>query len=202
MSDASAATVKPARNMKPMAPIQRPAPLPQSVMPAQTLREAAPRKLKPSSFQGSEFARARFDAVMPAEWDFEEALRPAFWSYVVHEFKRNQLTGGRDRVGAFIDLGTEDHAFYAQLYVRGTTTDGLIVQCIGPSVDPKTGKTCPVNLKTGMPWAGRKYDILWNDEKRGFDVVLKANGEVVADGAQFPTAELAVNWAVNASKAA
>jgi hypothetical protein len=183
-----------------MPAFQRPAALPQSAQPAQTLREAAPRKLKPSNFQGSEFARARYDAVMPAEWDFDDALRPSFWSYVAHEFKKNALTGGRDRVGAFIDLGTEDHAFYAQLYVRGTTTDGLIIQCIGPSVDPKTGKTCPVDLKTGLPWAGRKFDIVWNDEKRGFDVVLKATGEVVADGKDFPTAELAVAWAVNAAK--
>lgn len=202
MTDVAVAP-KPARNMKPMPQPQRPALPPQSAKPAQTLREAAPRKLKPSSFQGSEFARARFDAVLPPEWDFEDAMQPEFWAYVSHKFRSNQLTGGRDRIGAFIDLATEDHAFYALLYVCDITkSGGLIVQCIGPSVDPKSGRTCPVDLKTGRPWGGRKFDVRWNEESRGFDVVLKATGEIVADGKDFPTAELAIAWAVNAARSA
>lgn len=200
MSDAATA-VKPARNMKPMPAPMKPEPLPQSAKPAQTLREAAPRKLKPSSFKGSEFARARFDAVIPADYDFEDAIEPSFWSYVRQDFMPNALTGGMSRIGSFVDLTTEDHAFYAHLYVAGVTKDGLIVQCIGPATDPKTGKAMPVDLKTGLPWAGRKFDIRWNEETRGFDVVLKKTGEIVANGKDFPTAELAVAWAVAAAKA-
>jgi hypothetical protein len=60
----------------------------------------------------------------------------------------------------------------------------------------------PVDLETEKPWAGRKFAIEWNAEKRGFDVLRKADGAVVADGEQFPTAELAVAWAVAAAKKA
>jgi hypothetical protein len=29
---------------------------------------------------------------------------------------------------------------------------GVNLVCVGPSVDTKTGKPCPLNLKTGLPW--------------------------------------------------
>ena len=200
MSDVAVAP-KPARNMKPMLQPQRPASLPQSATPPQTLREAQAHKLKSSSFKVSEFARARFDAMLPADWDYEDALNPSFWSYIASTLGKNHYTNGQDLTGAFIDLATEDHAFYAHLYVRKILKEGgLIVQCIGPSVDPHTGKAMPIDLATGGPWAGRKFAIVWNADKRGFDVVRKADGEVVADGAQFHTAELAIAWAVAAAK--
>ena len=197
MSDVQQA-VKPARNMKPMAkaePVMQP--LPQSAVPAQTLREASARKLKPHMFQESGQTRLTFEATLPAEWDYSDTLDPAFWSYIA-----SKIGGDRRVIGSFIHLDTEDQAFYALLKVADVRKDGLAVVCIGPSVDPQTGEAMPVDLKTRRPWTGRKFDVRWNKASRGYDVIRKADEAVVADGGQFPTVELAVAWAVAAAKKA
>jgi len=171
-----------------------------------TMRQEQPIALKPGAFQGAEFARARFDAMMPSGIAFEEALKPSFWTNVVHLLSRNQLTNQPDRSGAFIDLGTEDHAFYAKLYVRAVGSNGLIVQCIGPSIDAK-GRACPVDLATGLPWTGAQpvesdgFDIRWNLGKRGFDIIRKSDQQVIADGSNFKTREMALEWIEKTTKA-
>lgn len=161
-------------------------------------RDVVPRFMRISHFKGSEFARARYDAVIQADDDFSDALRPGFWAHVAQGLRGSMAQA--DRTGAFIDLGTVDHAFYALLYVRAVTKEGLEVQCIGPAIDPKSGRTCPVDLSTGLPWTGRLYDIAWNPEAKGFEVVRKADGEVVAGGSEFTTREHALEWITKAGR--
>lgn len=175
--------------------------------PEKKLRDEQILTLKPSAFKVADFARARFDAIMPSGLAFEEALKPSFWTNIVNLLKKNQLTSESDKTGAMIDLGTEDHAYYALLYVRAVLERGLIVQCIGPCSDPKTGKACPIDLGTGMPWIGHKplkndhFDLRWNVGKRGFDIVRADDLQIVADGASFPTREMAVQWIERTAKA-
>ena len=138
---------------------------------------------------------------------FEEVFRPGFWGNVVHLFKKDIIAGGADRAGAIIHLRTEDHAFYARLYVRAVLERGLLVQCVGPSFDPKTGKACPIDLATGGPWYGptdlgiENFELRWNANKRGFDIVRKSDLQIVADGRNFPTRELAVEWIEKTARA-
>ena len=197
MSEAAQA-VKPARNMKPMPKVEPVmAPLPQSPVPAQPLREAQPKKIKPHMFQESGQTRLTFEASIPAEWDYSDTLDPAFWSYI-----SSKIGGDKRVIGSFIHLDTDDHAFYALLKVTDVRKDGLAVVCIGPSCDPQTGEAMPIDLRTRRMWTGRLFDIVWNKGKRGYDVIHKADGEVVASGEHFPTAETAVAWAVAAAKKA
>ena len=169
--------------------------------PAKTIaREEPPRTLKPGRFQISEFARVTFDATMAEEHDFEDALKPGYWVNVAEKLRKNPTTNEPDRTGALIDLCTEDHAFYARLYVRAVLTSGLIVQCIGPAFDAKTGKACPVDLITGKAWQGRKsaesdhFDVKWNVGVRGFDIIRKSDRQIVVNGSNFPTREMAEEW--------
>jgi hypothetical protein len=163
---------------------------------------------KPGSFRGAEFARVRIDHVMEAGVPFEEVFKPGYWTNVFNMLARNIATGQGDRAGAFIDCGTEDHAFYAKLYVRAVTATGLIVQCIGPTIHPKTGRAWPVDLSTGLPWTGGAplesdmFDVKWNVGKRGFDIIRKSDNQVIADGGSFPTRELAAEWIRKTTKAA
>ena len=172
------------------------------------LRAEQPPTAKPGSFQSSEFARARFDHVMQAGVPFEACLTPGYWSNVFHILQRNVATNAPDRSGAFVDVGTQDHAFIAKLYVRAVTSGGLIVQCIGPGIEPKTGRACPIDLSTGLPWTGGaplnsdQFEVKWNVGKRGFDIIRKSDLQIVADGGQFPTRELAAEWIAKTSKAA
>lgn len=172
--------------------------------PAALLREQS-KILRPGNFQASEFARARFDAVMPADWEYEEALKPGFWANICHLLREKKVSGEPDRTGSLIDLSTEDHAFFATLYVRGVMQGGLIVQCIGPATHPKTCKACPVDLETGLPWTGRapvrsdKFDLRWNTTKKGYDIVRLSDQQVVADGSNFKTREMALEWITKTS---
>lgn len=163
-------------------------------------REPQPPTLKPGDFEESQYAFLDASAKIPAGMPFEEVFRPGFWGNVVHLFKKDIISGGVDRAGAVIHLRTEDHAFYARLYVRAVLERGLLVQCIGPGFDVKSGKACPIDLATGGPWTGPtdlgidNFELRWNAGKRGFDIVRKSDLQVVADGRNFPTRELAVEW--------
>lgn len=172
-----------------------------------TLREEQPKVLRGSDLKVYGHGYERLTATIPAGWTLDDVLKPGFWTNVVHMFQKNQMTGGADRSGSIIELRTEDGAFYADLIVRAVLGRGLIVQCIGPSQD-KTGKACPVDLSTGLPWAGGaalssdQFDLKWNRDKRGFDIIRKADQQIVADGANFPTRELALEWISKTARAA
>jgi hypothetical protein len=178
-----------------------------AVQPAtKSLRQEQQHTAKPGSFQGSEYARASFDHVMQAGVPFEEVYKPGYWANISSKLARNLVVGQGDRTGAFIEVGTEDHAFYARLYVRAVLEAGLIVQCAGPQIDPKTGKSCPVDLSTGGAWGGgveldsELFEVKWNVGKRGFDVIRKSDLQVVADGNNLKTRELAAEWIRKTSK--
>lgn len=181
--------------------------VPAASMPDRPKRESLPPALKPGDFEESQYAYLDVSAKMPAGMPFEAVYLPGFWGNVVHLFKKDVISGGSDRAGAIVHLRTEDHAFYAKLYVRAVLERGLIVQCIGPSIDPETGKACPIDLMTGMPWTGQRDAITthlepkWNGTKGGFDIVRKADLQIVADGSKFPTLEQALEWINKTAKA-
>jgi hypothetical protein len=127
------------------------------------LRQAQVRKLQVGSFKPTGHFSEDHQAMLPAEWDFSDALDPDFWCFVAPSMQANaSVTGLQDRLGTVIEIITKDHAFYGRVYVKGLKrnaqgqADGLYVECIGPQINPDTGKMCPVDLATGGPWKGRK----------------------------------------------
>ena len=151
MSEAAVAA-KPTKSSAPVAPSVPVKPV------AQTLRQALPRKFKPSNLQEMGQDYSILTVTAPADWSFEDVLAPIAWANVFGLVARDALNTRRDKIGSLIEVRSEDHAYYAVLYIVQVLKDGLAVQCIGPSLDPKTGKACPVDVKTGLPWAGRDVD--------------------------------------------
>jgi hypothetical protein len=170
-----------------------------------SLRDIPPT-LKISELEEAEYAFAHMSARVPAGVDFAEVIKPGFWMNVVSTFKKNQMANSPDKAGATIAVRTEDHAYYALLYVRAVLEGGLIVQCIGPSYD-KSGKPCPIDLQTGAPWGGEKpqvseyFEMKWNKGKNGFDIVRKSDNQVIGDGAAFKTRESAMEFITKMTKA-
>lgn len=158
-----------------------------------------PPTLKISELEEAEYAFAHMSARVPAGVDFSEVIKPGFWMNVVTTFKKNQMANSPDKAGATIAIRTEDHAYYALLYVRAVLEGGLVVQCIGPASD-KSGKACPLDLQTGMPWVGEKppvseyLEMKWNKSKGGFDIIRKSDNQVIGDGAAFKTSEAAAEF--------
>ena len=146
------------------APIVAPVAVPvaDKIKTEQKLRAVQPKKFAPSSLQSVGQDYVTMTATAPAEWDYEDCLLPIAWSNVASIVAKDALNTRRDKIGSFIELRSADHSYFALLYILSITVDhmgspnGLNVMCVGPSVDPKTGKACPIDVRSGTPWVSRK----------------------------------------------
>jgi len=130
-----------------------------------------------------EFAFARMAVVLPVGWTFEETLLPEFWSNVAHMFHPQPVTNTPDLAGAIFELRTQDHAFYAELYVRAVGEKELIVSVLRDPVyfGPKSVDT-------------KQYNTRWNVGARGHDVIRVSDGAIVSPAKDNKTKESAWKW--------
>jgi len=158
-------------------------------------KEAALPVLPPSqnrfSITEAGYAYAEIDVTQPVGHSIEDALRPEYWVHHSHKLKARAFTGEADRTGAIIRLRTDDHAYFATLYVRAVGEHGLVMQLLTEPVylGPKSVET------TG-------FDVRWNVGNRGFDVIRKSDRSIVADSKMIKTREQASIWINETMKAA
>lgn len=144
-------------------------------------RPADQKKVKQSTFQLAEHAYGRRSVTLPVGWSIEDILAPEAWSEVAYLLVGNKLSGTLPQAGSIIEVRTEDHAFYAELYVRAVSKMSMDVDVIqykplGPQEVKDTGK----------------FDVRWNVGRRGFDVIRKSDKQIVAEG--LPKKEDAIAW--------
>lgn len=168
------------------------------------LRDAVPTMAKPAWLEESQFAFMDMSLQIPPTIDFNDVLKPGFWANVANTFQKNSISQS-EKHGAIIHVRTNDHAYYAILYVRAVLSNGLIVQCVGPAVD-KNGKPCPVNLQTGQAWsteglqeqikrlAGVDFELKWNESKSGFDIVRPSDRIIISGAENHKTRESALEF--------
>jgi len=142
-----------------------------------------PFAIKDSSFALSEQKYGVFSATLPVGVTLEEALRTEAWAHVCHMLQKQPYTGEAALTGAIIEVRTEDHAFYARLYVRAVQERGLVVSLIG---EPEWFGPKEIKSKT--------YETRWNIGHKGYDIIRKSDREIVGDASKFPTREAAQNW--------
>lgn len=145
--------------------------------------EKEPYKIRQNELYLVETARAMFDVSLPVGVPFEEALRPEFWSNVAHMFAKNP-GDVRDKAGAIIGIGSVDHAFYGQVYVRAVRERELVVATLME----------PVYFGPKENTANDKYATRWNVGARGFDVLRESDGEIVGQAKDFPVKEDALDY--------
>ena len=155
-----------------------------SPLPAGSV-DAQPKKILERNFSmDGSFAHTRSSLTLPVGWELSDALSPEFWMNVAHWFQPDPRTGEADRAGTIIEVRTEDHAFYAELYVRGVRGNVLDVAIL----------TKPIFFgpqgATGTP----EYEIRWNVGHRGFDIIRQSARVIVESGNKLPTKELALAW--------
>ena len=140
------------------------------------------RKILPKDFVQADFAYNRWSVTLPVGWTFNDTMDPDFWSNVAHLLAPSKMTNTPARVGDFIEVRTEDHSFYAELYVRAVREQSLIV---APVSDPVYfGKDVPSRVE-GM-------HIRYNTQKRKYEVLRDTDNAVVGDG--FDLKENAVRF--------
>lgn len=147
----SETTTTPGKPAKAVPPILKPAP--------QTLREVKPKTFAPSSLKPLGYGETEIMTLtVPAGWRFDEVMSPGSWVSIVNPIAANVTKTQIDRVNSEVRVTCADGSFIANLLITGIVRDamtnpcGVNVICIGPSIDLKTGKPCPLNLKTGLPW--------------------------------------------------
>lgn len=133
--------------------------------------------------QDGEYAYSRVSVTLPVGVAFEELLKPEAWVQVSHRFAGNPLVGQRDRVGAVIEVRSQDHSFYAELYLRAVRGNLMDVAVLLPPV-----KFGPKDAKVDG------YEVRWNVGARGYDVIRQSDRQVVQGDTKFPTKELAYKW--------
>lgn len=190
-------------------------PAPKPIMPR---RENQPKKFVPSSLYQIGHGYAHMAITAPKGWDFADVMKPIAWANVAARVAKGALGSDKDMVGSTIEVHAEDNAYQATVRVMEVQRDqykspnGLKVICIGPQIDPETGKCCPVDLREGregLPWSGRDgeqpvetaaaeptgdFNIKWNPGKKRHQVVSKADHAILAD---FGTKAEAEDWIKN-----
>jgi hypothetical protein len=122
-----------------------------------TRREPTIMKFSADALRSLGQEHAILTAMAPEGMSFECALIPEAWAQVAYRAARP-----REWVGSDIVLHGHDYKWRANLQILAIVRDafkqpcGLKVACVGPSVDPKTGKAVPINAATGLPWVDPK----------------------------------------------
>lgn len=138
-----------------------PAPTTPAAKPAQLLRETQVKKFGPSALKSLGYGDCEIMTITaPVGMTFAEVTTPMAWNNVAAIVAKDALNtrNRKDGVGSIIILDTEDSTFMAMLRIRKVQRDrvnnpcGLELDCIGPSMDLKTGEARPIDLKTRKAW--------------------------------------------------
>ena len=136
-----------------------------------------------SNFKQAEFYYPHMAYTMEVGHKVEDALKPEYWASVAHKLAARELQGGLDRAGAVIELRSEDHSIYAELYVRAVHPAGLDVALLNstPIGTQKTSKS-------------EAFEERWNPGHKGWDVVRRSDSVVVSSGKDHKTKESALEF--------
>ena len=139
-------------------------------------------KCKPSAFNVAPYKYGRFEVELPAGESFDTILKPDYWSQVAHMLQPPRGTRDKTWEGSIIEVRTEDHQFFAELYVRAVKEKDLKVAVLKEPVyffeHTKSKKTD--RHKTRFNVGAKAWDVVRND------------AEVVAKG--FKLKEDAEDW--------
>lgn len=134
-------------------------------------------------FQEAQYAYGRYSVTLPVGWVLDDVMAPEAWALVAHRLQPQPGTGDAVRIGTIFEVRTQDHAWYAELYVRAVREMAIDVailrepRVLQPKLDDPDG-----------------YEINWNFGRRGFDIIRKIDREKVGDARKFPKREDAVEY--------
>lgn len=125
----------------------------------------------------------RCAVTVPEGYTLEDCLTDEFWGNVLHYFKGNDFQQKKPRSGDIIEVRTDDNAWYAELYLLGVANETLKLKVLNYH-----------NLTQRVEDEKSSYQLRWNLNKRGFDVIRKSDRTVVQPAENLPTKDMAVAW--------
>ena len=137
-----------------------------------------------SRFKEEEYAFSTMSYVMKEHEKFEDCLKPAYWAQVAHIMQPDPMNHRAGREGAIITIRREDHAFYAELYVRAARDQALTVDVVNG----------PYHFGQKAKMKSDGFEIKWNVGARGYNVVRVSDGAIVGKAEDLKTREEAVGF--------
>jgi hypothetical protein len=139
---------------------------------------AAPR------FKEEQYAFSTMSYVMKEHEAFEDCLKPSYWANVAHVMQPDPGNHRGGREGGIITIRREDHAFYAELYVRATGDRTLVVDVING----------PHYFGDKVKQKNDGYKLQWVVGSKGYNVVRLSDGAIVGKAEELKTKEQATEF--------
>ena len=119
------------------------------------------------------YQAGRFGCILKIGQSFEDALHPEFWAPVAGRLCGNKLTGAKDQTGSIIEVRTEDHRFYAELYIRAVYPNSIKVAILREPVmlEPKAAVETSETFK-----------LRWNPGKKIHEVIRDSDKQIIGQG--------------------
>jgi hypothetical protein len=155
-----------------------------AVLDKPTSSEARISHAAPSRFKEEQYAFSAMSYVMKVDEDFEDCLKPAYWAQVAHIMQPDPMNHRGGREGGIITIRREDHAFYAELYVRATADRSLIVSVING----------PHHFGDKVKQTNDRYKTQWVVSAKGYNVIRKSDGAIVGKAEDLKTKEQATEF--------
>lgn len=138
--------------------------------------------IKGTDFGQAEYPYPRFQATLPAGTPFEEVLKPEAWSIVAHKLAADPQTRMPAKIGIVVEIRTEDHAYYAEVYVRGAQKQALYVQTV----------LGPIMLGPQKKTESKTAKVRWNPGKKCHEVMRLSDNTIIQS--DFQRREQAEEW--------
>lgn len=133
--------------------------------------EVPVQKLPGHKINTAEYARTAWRAEPASGVEFEEVLKPEYWTHVAKRMKR----------GDVIEVFAEDGSYYAEL---------LVVNCGDQWASVKTKGHMSLKAKTAVKRPD--YETKWKGEQALWSVIRTKDSKLMQD--KFPTEDQAREW--------
>jgi hypothetical protein len=135
-------------------------------------------------FKEEQYAFSTMSYVMKEHEAFEDCLEPSYWANVAHVLQPDPMNHRVGREGGIIKIRREDHAFYAELYVRATGDQSLVVAVVNG----------PYHFGTEAKQTNDNYKTQWVVGSKGYNVIRVSDGAVVGKAEDLKTKEQATEF--------
>jgi hypothetical protein len=150
-----------------------------------TSRGTLPYYFLEKDWREAGYRYGRWEVTVPEDLSFTDCLREEVWRSIAPRLKADPRSGRPAQIGGIIELRAWDLSWYAELIILDVLPGGLDVGILKQQT--------MVQREVPVPDDDR-FEVRWNINKRGFDILRNSDRAVVADAAVIRSKPQAYTW--------